>query len=100
MTVKEYLESTYKEDDKYALRKRIYCNDGFNISVQGGNVGNYCDPREHCNYYFKVECGFPSAEEELLMPYAENKEEPTETVYGYVPIEVIEEVIKKHGGIV
>lgn len=33
------------------------------------------------------------------MEYCENPENPTDTVYGYVPIEVIEEIITKHGGI-
>ena len=35
---------------------------------------------------------------ELIEQYAENPEDLTETVYAYVPIEVIGEVIKKHGG--
>ena len=30
---------------------------------------------------------------------AEEKESPTNTVYGYVPIEVIQQVIEKHKGI-
>ena len=36
--------------------------------------------------------------EELLMPYIEDPTEPTKAVYPYVPVEVIEQVIEKHGG--
>lgn len=32
------------------------------------------------------------------MPYAEDPETPTESVYAYVPVEVIEQIIEKHGG--
>ena len=34
------------------------------------------------------------------MDYCENRDEPTETVYAYVPAAVIIDVIEKHGGIV
>jgi hypothetical protein len=33
------------------------------------------------------------------MPYAEDAERPADTVYGYVPYEVVMEVIQKHGGV-
>ena len=33
------------------------------------------------------------------MNYAETPENPTETVYGWVPVEVVESVIEKHGGL-
>ena len=48
--------------------------------------------------YESVELGFPSIEDELINEYAED-EPYTETVYGYVPIEIVEELINKHGGI-
>lgn len=44
------------------------------------------------------EVGFPNQREELLMPYAEDPETPTETVYGYVPVTLVEQIIEKHGG--
>tara|TARA_R110000824_G_scaffold111463_5_gene259923 strand:+ start:1152 stop:1376 length:225 start_codon:yes stop_codon:yes gene_type:complete len=50
--------------------------------------------------YVEVEVGFPSHKEELLMPWAENRSEPTDTVYGYVPVSVVTNVIAKHGGMV
>lgn len=48
--------------------------------------------------YTACEIGFPNREEELIKQYAEDPEDLTETVYAYVPVEVIDEVIKKHGG--
>jgi len=101
MTVKEYLESTFTKDDEYNIRKRIVCKDGYNISVQGGNRFCYCQPRELCNYYDKVELGYPSEPDELINKYAEGNgiSAFTQTVYPYVDIEIVEELIKKHGGI-
>lgn len=32
------------------------------------------------------------------MPYAEDPEALTETVYGYVPVTLVEQIIEKHGG--
>lgn len=77
---------------------RITCMDGFSMSVQG-HYGTYSHPRDDfAAHYTHVEVGFPSAREELLMEFAEEAERPTETVYGYVPVEVVAAVIQKHGG--
>ena len=79
--------------------RRIKCTDGFTISVQGSN-GSYCDPREDlADHYYEVECGFPNATPEYIMDYAENEDDPTETVYGYVPVELVEKLIDLHGGV-
>ena len=84
----------------YKRNKMVVCADGFNMSVQAHN-GAYCEPRADAQRkYTLVEIGFPSAEEPLLMPWAEDKFAPTNTVYGYVPVEVVTNVIVKHGGIV
>ena len=80
--------------------KAIRCKDGFSMSVQAGEF-IYCRPRN--NIGPKVEVGFPSEKEELLMPFMQEGEDgadtkPTETVYPYVPSEIITKVIAKHGG--
>ena len=36
----------------------------------------------------------------MLMKYAEAPDDPTGTVYAYVPVQVVTNVIAKHGGIV
>lgn len=49
--------------------------------------------------YTACECGMPSTREELLIPYMESAgDEPTGAIYPYTPVEVIEQVIAKHGG--
>ena len=100
MTVSYWLKCTYDEKDAYQVRPRIICKDGFEISVQGGDMFHYCFPRSKANVYDEVECGYPSDEESELLRYAENRLRPTDTVYGYVPISVIERIVEKHGGIV
>ena len=76
----------------------IYCNDGFKVSVQVGEFA-YCTPRNNYGPWYKVELGFPSEEEPLIMDYVEDPSRPTETVYGYVPLDLVMEVFDKHGGI-
>ena len=68
------------------------------MSVQG-HRGAYSTPRDDfAKNYAKVEIGFPSEREELLMPYVEDAADPTGTVYSYVPIDVVLAVVEKHGG--
>lgn len=100
MTVKEYLTSTFEPHNPYCVRKPIVCADGFKVSVQGGTNFHYCSPRCHCNEYEAVELGFPSRKDDLIMQYAEDESIPTKTVYGWVPIDVVEQLVQKHGGIV
>ena len=65
------------------------------------HVGAYCSPRiNNAEKYTHVEIGFPSQKEELLMDWCEEANNPTETVYGYVPVQVVNTVLAKHGGIV
>ena len=78
----------------------IVCADGFSMSVQAHN-GAYCSPRiNNAERYEEVEIGFPSSEEPLLMDWCEDPSDPTVTVYGYVPAQVVVNVIAKHGGMV
>ena len=82
------------------LNKAVKCADGFSMSVQAHD-GAYCSPRiDGAPRYESVEVGYPSAEEPLLMPFCEDDENPTGTVYGYVPSHVVTTVIAKHGGMV
>lgn len=77
----------------------VVCKDGFTLSVQASYT-HYCSPREvDADFYDEFEIGFPSEEEHLLMPFCENEEQPTQTVYGFVPVKVVDRVLAKHGGI-
>ncbi len=104
MNLNEYLMSQRDENDpkvrddySFPLAKRIECEDGFSISVQASHSA-YCSPRTNIGPWYQVECGFPSDVPTEIMNYAEQQEKPTETVYGYVPIELVEELIAAHGG--
>jgi len=80
--------------------RQVVCADGFKMSVQAF-AGGYCTPRKDgAEKYTSVEVGYPSEAEELLMEWAEEPDKPTQTVYGYVPVQVVTNVIAKHGGIV
>lgn len=79
------------------MHTRIKCADGFTMSVQAGET-HYCEPRTDTGPYRSVEVGYPSSKEDLLMEYAEMPDQPTKTVYGWVPSETIWDVILKHGG--
>ena len=82
------------------LNQKVVCADGFSMSVQA-NATAYSMPKmTGAPVYTEVEIGFPSAKEELLMEWCEDKEDPTGTVYGYVPVQVVVNVIAKHGGMV
>ena len=104
MDLNEYLMSQRDENDpkvrddySFPLAKRIECEDGFSLSVQASH-GAYCSPRTNIGPWEEVEVGFPSDVPTNIMRYCENSESPTQTVYGYVPIELVEELIAAHGG--
>jgi hypothetical protein len=77
----------------------ITCASGLTFSAQA-SVTHYCTPRDSVGPWEEVEVGFPSERVEEFMEYADDPDEPTGTVYGYVPVEVVEAVVDSHGGIV
>jgi hypothetical protein len=77
----------------------LRCQDGFHMSVQA-SAQHYCYPRQTAAHpYTTFEVGFPSAVEPTLMPYIEEESAPLDTIYGYVPAEIINEIVIKHGGV-
>ena len=84
----------------------IVCSDGFEMSVQVG-YSLYSEPKKVAKRYSAVEIGYPSDHEPLIEKYAETffKEDEmdvtdyTDTVYPYVPVKIVNQVLKKHGGI-
>ena len=80
---------------------QIVCADGFKMSVQVG-FSLYSIPKKVAKRYSAVEIGFPSEHEPLIEEFAERVEDEidyTDTVYPYVPVKVVDKVLKKHGGI-
>jgi hypothetical protein len=82
----------------------IVCADGFEMSVQVG-YSLYSKPKKVAKRYSEVEVGYPSEHEPLIEEYAEcyTFEELdidfTDTIYPYVPVKIVDKVLKKHGGI-
>jgi hypothetical protein len=95
----EFIEKYRKEQDGGFLRcPRLHCKDGFSISIQVSSL-HYCTPRDDNAVYSKVELGFPSERDSLLDIYQEIlNEDPTKSVYPYVPVEIVNQLIDKHGG--
>ena len=81
------------------LMPRLILQDGASLSVQAGEA-LYCSPRDDKGPYTKVEVGFPSQKPpEAWKEFAENWDNPTNTVYGYVPLSMVMLYIGAHGGI-
>ena len=96
MTINQYVSKHLNRGKK--IIPHIICADGFHMSVQVGQY-NYCEPRiDGADSYRSMEVGYPSHTEPLLIKYAEDMDRPTETVYDYVPVDVIDVVIAEHGG--
>lgn len=77
----------------------ILCGDGTTLSVQVGS-GLYCCPRDNHGSWYQVEVGYPSRELAALMEWAEEPDNPTKTVYGYVPLTACVAAIDECGGFV
>lgn len=80
------------------LAPRIKCADGLHMSVQASRT-HYCSPREDHGGWYEVEVGFPSRQVAAFKQYAEDPKRLTKTVYGWVPLLVVAQVIAEHGGI-
>ncbi len=78
----------------------VVCKDGFTVSVQASSTA-YCNPRKDtAERYTSVELGFPSEDDEMIAQYAEDPDRPCDTVYAWVPVEIVNLLIAKHGGAV
>lgn len=99
MTVNDFLRKFRKvEHGMNVTRPRVLCADGFTVSVQAG-YGLYSTPNCDADAYTHVELGYPSRKEEALMEYAANRKQPTETIYGSVPAELVDKTLEAHGDI-
>ena len=85
-----------------AHNPRIVCKDGFSISVQASETA-YCTPRSDHGPYSHVECGYPSSApiSQRLKEFAELlfTDDYTDTVYPYVPVDIVLYELELHGGI-
>lgn len=98
-TYKEVTGATNVNDGQWStVNKNLTCDDGFEFSIQAG-PSMYSIPQLIADHYDAVEIGFPTDDEPLLKEYAEDPEDPRGTVYGWVPVTRVNEIIEKHGGI-
>lgn len=74
---------------------KVVCTDGFRMSVQA-SVYMMCEPKtDNAMSYKSVEIGYPSKHEPLLDDFIDS-----DGIAGYVPIELVDEIIQKHGGFI
>ena len=86
---------------KYVPRPRAKCADGYSVSIQAGSgSGVRCWPNEDTDEFTHVALDFPSCVDEELLPYRFDLEDDDEIFYFFVPVEVVDRVLEKHGGIV
>ena len=95
----------------------IVCRDGFRLSVIA-NPGAYCLPRlnfpgdgpecwphgqssDYPGPFTHLEVGFPSERPEpweAWEEFCDDPSDPTNTVYSYVPADLIRQLVERHGG--
>ena len=112
--IQKNLKVTYPAEEYSSMKDvltrsrlpHIVCEDGFSMSVQVG-YSLYSTPKKVAKRYTAVEIGYPSEHEPLIEEFAESfyKEDGedvtdyTDTVYPYVPVKLVNKVLKRHGGI-
>lgn len=94
MTVNEFLQKYRRVKwDMNVTRPRVCCADGYSVSIQAG-WGIYSKPQEDADTYEMVELGFPSMIDEDLAEYYDG------SICAFVPVDLVDKVMQKHGGIV
>lgn len=103
------LSAALRGESYEKLPNVIECADGFRLSVIAGEA-TYCTPRpgvfgsvseDYPGPYSEVEVGFPSVRPEPWSEWTlwcEEPDRPTDTVYAYVPVAAVRDLIALHGG--
>lgn len=94
MTIQDFLkENPTTETNK--VRPHIFCKDGLELSVQASS-GHYCAPREdNALEYTHVEVLCPNHVLHSLRKYSKPSD-----VCAMVPVDLLDRIIKRHGGVV
>ena len=87
--IQEFLPEEYKV---------IWAKDGFNVSVDASKY-HYCSPKDSHGPWNKVEVKYPFKPYLPLRLYADDKKNLTATVYRYVPLDIVCNMLNEHGGI-
>lgn len=85
--------------DRYPpMVPKLNCVDGLKLSMQASKF-HYCTPRDNYGPWSAVEIGFPTLTIPELLEYAEDADNPTDTVYANVPLTLLAKIIDDHGGL-
>lgn len=94
MNTQEFLHK-YPTTETNKVRPHIFCKDGLELSVQASS-GHYCAPREdNALEYTHVEVLCPHHVLHSLREYSKRSD-----VCVMVPVDLLDRIIKRHGGIV
>ena len=96
MNISQYIIDNREEHTRRS--PAIICNSGLKLSVQASRY-HYCDPKSDIGPWEEVEVGYPSRKIDELIHYAENEDEPTNTIYLHVPVRLVEKIIEENGGL-
>lgn len=97
-----YYSNYYEDHSAHRMTECLTLKDGTTFSIQASR-SHYCTPRKTIRdykAYTHFEIGFPSVKIKELLEFAEDIENPTDTVYGYVPKNIIDKIVKSRGGVV
>lgn len=93
---------TYSEMVFQDVRGIIVCDDGFTFSCQASE-GHYSSPKKTglpAKDYKAWEIGYPSVPDHAILPFIEDDErDATDSVYPYVPTDIVIHLIESHGGL-
>jgi hypothetical protein len=85
--------------NEYGQFPKAVCADGTTLSVQASSFHG-CLPKDDTGPYTYFEIGFPSSSTEELEKYNDIAGKPcTDTVYNYVPLDVLNRFTALHGGV-
>ena len=95
---KDLFSPAAADDVRPNVVPRIVCADGATLSVQASRT-HYCRPRDCYGPWHTVEVGYPSvAVPEWAAHKDQDKNADTDTVFAYVPVELVRAFITAHGG--
>ena len=72
----------------------LVCMDGFKMSVQMNGNFHYSQIDVHAKQIISCEIALLSQHEDLLNDYVDGND-----VFSYIPFEVVEKIVEKHGGL-
>lgn len=103
ITLSDYLKLSQGEDN--IPRPLVRCNDGFSLYISAGqNARSEPDVElSDTTRYEEVEVSYPSEADPVLKKFADEylylTGDLTDSVFPYMPVELVEEMLESHGGI-